>query len=272
MKPVSIHAARAYKYNAGLEAAMKFDSNFEDPYNISTRRGDELWIPRGLRPTEIPLKNEMTRGWEVKFQNNFRPIHVEQSSIYQRGVELLRMGAGFVLNAPTGYGKTIMGCAYAAAMQRRTLVIVTKDDLIKQWRTSAKLILGISDKQMGVWRGDLVPGDEPFVVGLVQSLRLGTERYPDVDWGSFGLVLCDEVHRMAADKFSQTMWSLPGELRVGLSATTTRSDGKAHVFKAHIGSVTLVAKQETLLPTVVLKRTGWKVPEVYWYGKKQKLP
>lgn len=77
---------------------------------------------------------------------------------------------------------------------------------------------------------------------------------------------------MGADQFSQCMWWLPGRLRVGLSATPTRRDGKDDVFVGHIGPVAIQAKSETAVPDVVMRWSNWKVPMVNWYGRYQKVP
>lgn len=67
-------------------------------------------------------------------------------------------------------------------------------------------------------------------------------------------------HRMSAQQFSQTLKHLPSKLRLGLSATPHRKDRKDLLFRAHVGEVLVTATQETLIPKVLLKRTGWKVP------------
>jgi superfamily II DNA or RNA helicase len=90
----------------------------------------------------------------------------------------------------------------------------------------------------------------------------GPTRYPAVDYESFGLVVCDEVHRMGAEQFSQAMWWFPAKLRLGLSATPYRKDGREQVFFGHIGPVALQAHQETLVPRVVIRRSDWQVPRV----------
>jgi superfamily II DNA or RNA helicase len=131
----------------------------------------------------------------------------------------------------------------------------------------------LTEEEIGIWRADDGFGPQhKLVIGLVQSVMKGPERYPTLRFEDFGLVVCDEVHRMGAEHFSQAMWWLPAKLRLGLSATPVRKDGKDIVFLGHIGPVKVVAEQETLIPSIFVRKTSWKVPLVTRYGRYTKLP
>ncbi len=209
----------------------------------------------------------------MAYDHRFTPRTPEQARVSERGRQMLLDGRSFILRAPTGWGKTVVGCSLISAPQRRTLVITTKEDIIKQWVDAAIKVLGLARDDVGLWCGDSVPrDDQPLVVGLVQSIMKGPERYPGVDYASFGLVVCDEVHRMGAEHFSQAMWWFPGRLRLGLSATPYRKDGREQVFLGHIGQVELTATQQTLVPRVVVRSSDWRVPRVVRDGKLIRLP
>jgi len=79
-------------------------------------------------------------------------------------------------------------------------------------------------------------------------------------------------HRMGAEHFSQAMWWFPAKLRLGLSATPYRRDGRDQVFLGHIGEVQLTARQETMIPRIVIRHSDFKVPRVYRNGSYIKLP
>lgn len=262
-EPMYVHGGAAYRYSEALAERYTFESRFGESYPLYLHHAvdNTLWLPRNMCPgTE---EDHRTLGEEVPYQYNFTPRNPEQDQIVRDAVALLKDWENFIVQAPTGWGKTYVGCAIAGLMKRKTLVITTKEDIVDQWLAAAKNVLGLSDDQVGVWRGDQEPAPEHiFIVGLVQSLMKGPERYPDFPYASVGFVICDEVHRMAADQFSQSMWWFPAALRMGLSATPYRKDGKEQVFTGHIGPVRLAAQQETMIPKVIVVRSQWKVPLV----------
>jgi superfamily II DNA or RNA helicase len=97
------------------------------------------------------------------------------------------------------------------------------------------------------------------VLGMVQSLAK-PNRYPPEVFADFGLVVFDECHRLGAREFSKACWVLPAKLRLGLSATPTRSDGCEAVFLAHLGPVAVVADQTPMKAKVLRYRTKWRQP------------
>jgi superfamily II DNA or RNA helicase len=171
------------------------------------------------------------------------------------------MGVSHIVQAATGFGKTYCAMSIIAQMGLRTAVATTKEDIIEQWVVAAKEVLNLSAEEIGVWRGDQVPSPRhKIVIGLVQSMSKGYARYGQPAYSGFPLVICDEVHRMGAEQFSQMMWYFNGPHRLGLSATPYRKDGRDVVFRAHIGEIKVVGKVETLIPKILTKQTGWRVP------------
>lgn len=57
---------------------------------------------------------------------------------------------------------------------------------------------------------------------------------------------------MGADKFGQAAWQFPAKLRLGLSATPYRRDGKGVVFKSHIGQVLVKTEAIPLIPKILV--------------------
>ena len=67
-------------------------------------------------------------------------------------------------------------------------------------------------------------------------------------------------HRMSADTFSQTMFKFNSKLRLGLSATPSRPDGKSFIFRSHMGEVLSYSDHIQVSPRVLVVRTEWKLP------------
>jgi superfamily II DNA or RNA helicase len=261
--PLYVSAGAAYPYSVALEERASMESRYGETFQLGRRNlaDNTLWLPRALCPTA--REDRRSDGEVVKYDHKFIPRNDEQGRVSVEGRRLLQAGHSFILQAPTGWGKTVVGCSLIAAPQRVTAVITTKEDILKQWSDAAKMVLGLSEDEICLWHGDNYPtASHKIAIALVQSVMKGPERYPEVDFDRFGLLVCDEVHRMGADQFSQSMWWFNAKLRLGLSATPYRKDGKERVFFGHIGPVEVTATQETLVPRIIVRTSDWKVPRV----------
>lgn len=126
-----------------------------------------------------------------------------------------------LLVAPTGAGKTIMFAAItsgAVARGRRVLILVHRRELIRQ--ASAKLAaVGVAH---GIIAAAFQPSDHSVQVASVQTLarRLGHQAWqPD-------LVVIDEAHHAVAGSWSRILDHWPDALRLGVTATPVRRDGR----------------------------------------------
>src|SRR6188508_2326105 len=137
--PVRVHGAAVYPYSVGLEQRCQRLSRFDEAFSLCLHKGHELWLPRRMVPDGGT--DQRSTGQTYVYENNFRPRSLDQQrvagAIRQRLTSAL-WDPSFILQAPTGYGKTIMGCFAASVMNRRTLVITTKEDIVEQWRVSAQ--------------------------------------------------------------------------------------------------------------------------------------
>jgi superfamily II DNA or RNA helicase len=256
-------AAHVVTANPKLEEAFTFQGTYEDtPTQVfkKTADGKLLHIPRGVE-CQIDL-DARDPGVAINFNTTlFKPQKPEQDRVILESVALLQQDRQFIVSAPTGWGKTYVGSQIIGLMGRRACVVTTKQDIVGQWVDALKATLGLQDEEIGIWAGDQVPDPKhKVVVGLVQSLMKGVDRYGADAYAGFGLILCDEVHRMGAEGFSQTMWHFPAQYRIGMSATPFRKDGKDKVFEWHIGKVLVEATMEVLIPKVLYHHSNWKIP------------
>jgi superfamily II DNA or RNA helicase len=121
----------------------------------------------------------------------------------------------------TGGGKTIVFAAITAGAVergRRVLILVHRRELIRQ--ASAKLAwAGVAH---GIIAAGFEPSDHPVQVASVQTLarRLKLQTWqPD-------LIVVDEAHHAVAGTWSQILDHWPHALRLGVTATPVRRDGR----------------------------------------------
>lgn len=259
---LSIGAAGVYPYSdALLELGSKM-SRFGDPYNMFrvSGAGDDrrILVPRMMVP--LYVKDTRADGLEVSFSSHFTPRNTEQSRVIDEATQLLLDGDNFVVECPTGFGKTACAMQIIANLGLKTLVVVTKEDIRDQWYDAAVKFLRLPASKIGFIQGDRfeIQG-RSLVIAMVQSLAKES-RYPLGPLREFGLAIWDECHRIGADYFSQSCFRVPAKLRMGLSATPDRKDGREGVIRAHIGPVRVSSEAAPMTPRVVTRKSPWKVP------------
>jgi hypothetical protein len=138
---------------------------------------------------------------------------------------------GGVLCLPTGFGKTTTALHVAHALGVKTAVLVHKGFLADQWAERVAQVLPRA-------RVSRVQGPErdfsgDVVVVMIQTL---VSRQYDLSNEGIGLLIVDEVHHIAAEAFSNTMFLTAGiPRRLGLSATPVRKDGLTRVLHWFFG-------------------------------------
>ncbi len=129
--------------------------------------------------------------------------------------------------AATGLGKTIVFCALAQQRGRRTLVLVHRDELVRQ--AVAKMREVWPGVDVGVVKAKENEVHADVVVASVQTLSRAT-RLAQLT-GAFDLVIVDEAHHTAADTYRRILDAVGagtdnGPLLLGVTATPDRGDGK----------------------------------------------
>jgi superfamily II DNA or RNA helicase len=187
-------------------------------------------------------------------------------SIQERAIvrvsDALTAGAQAVLlQAVTGYGKTLTACAIAKrAMQRknRVLFLAHQDILIRQM--SNKL------KEFGVPHGIVMAGYTPnphahVQVASVQTMmrRIKKFRY------EFELVIIDECHRSVSAGYREVLAAIDGARILGITGTPQRLDGRG--LGVHAGGV-----YDTLIITESAQEMidlGYLVRPTYYASEKR---
>lgn len=140
---------------------------------------------------------------------------------------------GGILVLPCGYGKTVCALHIALKMKRRTLVLVHKAFLVEQWKERAQTF--IPGCSVGKIQQNIINADADVVIGMVQSLS--KREYDSSIMSSFGTVIIDESHHMAAPILHKALRQIPAKYIVSLSATPDRRDGLTCLLYWSMGSI-----------------------------------
>lgn len=166
----------------------------------------------------------------------------------------VRGGSGVIV-LPCGAGKTIVGIAAIALLQKSTLVLTTGITSVKQWHREIVDKTDISPELIGEYTGEtkLIA---PITLATYQIVTHRASKQDDFphfeifnqrDWG---LIIYDEVHLLPAPVFRVTA-DIQARRRLGLTATLVREDGReGDVF-------TLIGPKKYDVPWRVLEAKGW---------------
>lgn len=260
-QPIRTGAMSVYPYAPWLESLYTFQSAFDEKVCGAVRAGNVLLVPRESVPYAPPEADFRAYSEAPNpLAITFTPRNDEQALLAEQSLGLLQQGRSHIFEAPTGWGKTVVGGAIAARLGQPTLIVVTKEDLLHQWRDSLTNVLGISPILIGEVQQDTCDWEgKQFVLGMVQSLII-PDRYPKALYRYFGLQILDEVHQMAADCFVRSCQMVSAKLRLGFSATPNRRDGKTQLLRWHIGQTLVRGTILQATPKVLVRQTGWKIP------------
>jgi DNA excision repair protein ERCC-3 len=186
------------------------------------------------------------------------PFHVrdyqrEASEVFYAGGDA-RGGSGVIV-LPCGAGKTVVGIAAMALMQRSTLVLTTGITAVKQWHREILDKTDLTGDQIAEYTGE-VKDIGPVTLATYQILthrNEKTDEYPHFkifDQRDWGLIIYDEVHLLPAPVFRVTA-HIQARRRLGLTATLIREDGReGDVF-------TLIGPKKYDVPWRELESRGW---------------
>lgn len=141
-----------------------------------------------------------------------------------------------VIVMPTGAGKTEVALAIMAAARVATLVVAPVRDLMHQWH---RRILRAFGCDAGIV-GDSLFNPQPVTVTTYDSAYA---RMPELG-DRFGLVIFDEAHHLPGRCYREAALFCVAPLRLGLTATPDRSDGR-HVDLDHLIGPTVYRQEIT---------------------------
>lgn len=155
-------------------------------------------------------------------------------------LDSLRTRGGAILCLPTGEGKTACALYIAAALRVKTIVVVHKQFLADQWIDRIRAFLpGTSTSK--IQGQSMIDTSGDIVVAMVQTLV--SRDFPKETFESFDLLIFDECHHVAAEKFGRCMRFLQCPYTLGLSATPHRKDGLDALLHWTLGPI---AHQKTM--------------------------
>ena len=139
----------------------------------------------------------------------------------------------FVLGDFTVTHNTVMGLKIISVLRKKTLILVHKEFLMNQW--IERIMEFLPGARVGKIQAQVMDiENKDIVIGMIQTLY--DKEYPGNTFGSFGLTIIDEVHRIGSEQFSKTLTKIVTPYMLGISATVDRKDKLTKVLYMFIGN------------------------------------
>jgi superfamily II DNA or RNA helicase len=189
-------------------------------------------LPRCYRGLNATVVDELSDGEprDLTFAGSLNEMQV--CAFDKSCTALRRAPHACILTLPCGFGKTVVALSIAAALGRKTLVVVHKENLLEQWRERIKTFLpGARTGVIQQSRSEFKDVD----VSLAMLQTVCARELPPDCLDSFGTVVLDEAHHLAAPYFSQLFFRLRCRHILGLTATPKRKDGCTDILHLFMG-------------------------------------
>ena len=145
---------------------------------------------------------------------------------------LMRSPYACILTLPCGFGKTVVALSVIQEVGKKALIVVHKENLLQQWCDRIQTFL--PGAKVGVIQQKREEThDVDICVSMLQTICL--REIDPLRFESFGLVVLDEAHHLAAPFFSRLWFKLPCKKILGLTATPKRKDGCTNILHLFMG-------------------------------------
>ena len=209
-------------------------TKYIQPYTVM---GDiDVSLPFAYAARVLKLKRPSRKTFpstNVEFRGTLRP---EQKELRKEAVQCLNKRGSVIVSAYCGFGKTICAVHMAAGIGFRTLVIVNKIVLMKQWEDSIVKFCPTAVVQRLTAKTKKKPAD--FYIMNAQNVeKKGKTFFSDV-----GLVIVDEAHMIMAETLSRSLQYVFPRYLIGLTATPYRPDGLNILLQLYFGRHKIIRK------------------------------
>ncbi len=258
----------------GMKRALEFEISERDNMTI-LRLWEEaehhLIVPRAMwSPSDLPfecvdvrprtyVKTKVRSRIKLDHRPNPTTKKLEPTgeNTQRDAIAALLASNGGTLQLGCGKGKTPTALELAARLQVPTLIIVDNTHLFEQWKEAIANFLDVPGG-VGFIKGDVRQWKKSIVLATYQTLANWAATMPEEVRRWFGLIVWDEGHHMNAPTFSRSAPLFYG-MRISLTATPERPDGKHVICEHHVGGVIFKDVTQRKPPKVCFRWTGFEL-------------
>ena len=205
------------------------------PFPVYRESKSKLYVPRfyGMEVYGEPDDNILEDGKTInlKFKGELRP---KQKPVVEKYMKHIKTNYSGLLALHTGFGKTCLALNIISRIGLKTIIIVHKEFLLRQWIERIEQFL--PDAKVGRIQAKTIDTeDKDIVICMLQSLSM--KEYNKELFKGYGLTIVDECHHISAEVFSRAFFKVITKYTLGLSATIKRKDGLTKIIKWFLGDI-----------------------------------
>jgi superfamily II DNA or RNA helicase len=219
-----------------------------------TIRNDIIHLPFAYAKNILKIsrpKREDFPSIKLSFNGKLRP---EQEKVRKEALEKLSKKGSILISGYPGFGKTITAINISLVIGFKTLIIVNKIVLIKQWKESILKFCPEANIQKLTSKSKKDEKSHFFIINAQNVEKLPKDFFKDV-----GSVIVDEAHMIMAETLSKSLQYVSPRYLLGLTATPYRPDGLDILLQLYFGKYKII--RELVRDHTVYKiNTGFKPP------------
>jgi superfamily II DNA or RNA helicase len=215
------------KYNANAP------SRYIYPYELLE---DDVYMPFAYGYSELklvrPPRNQFSK-MNVQFEGVLRP---QQKIVRKEALSLLNKKGSVMISCYTGFGKTIGAIKLTCDIGFKTLIIVNKIVLMKQWELAILKFCPIARVQRLTTKSKITECDF-YIMNAINVVKMGRTFFKDI-----GCLVVDESHLIMAETLSRSLQFVSPRYLIGLTATPYRPDGLDILLELYFGKHKIIRK------------------------------
>lgn len=206
---------------------------------------DHIAVPRGLREEiasliasaggELAVDDELSDHGAIDAR--FTGTLSEPQSVAVKAMSAHDTG---VLQALTGFGKTVVACALIEHHRRKTAIVVNRADLVAQWTERLGQFLQLPGSAVGTFGAG--KDRRGFTVDVIMLQSLARRDAAEGLLDDYGLVIVDECHCVGAPAAEAVINAAKVGRWIGLSATPFRADSMDPLITMLLGPIRHIAE------------------------------
>jgi superfamily II DNA or RNA helicase len=190
---------------------------------------NDIYLPFNYACNNLNFKRPDRKSYPSMNVNFEGELREEQIIVKKEALEKLSTKGCTILSLYTGFGKTILAINLSCNIKLKTLIIVNKLVLIKQWEESILKFCPTALIQKLTAKSKIQDADF-YIMNAMNVEKMGRKFYQ-----SIGNVICDEAHLLVAEILSKSLQYLTPRYLIALSATPYRLDGLNKLLDLYFG-------------------------------------
>lgn len=198
---------------------------------------DDIYLPFSYAVNALKLKRPSRDAYpsmNVKFEGTLRD---EQVVLKKESLDLLTKNGSVIISAFVGFGKTACAISLACSIRLKTLILVNKIVLIKQWEEALLKFCPESKVQKLTTKSKFDDSCDFYIMNTINVSKMGLHYFSKI-----GLIIGDEIHLLMAEGLSKAFQVVFPRYAIALSATPYRIDDFSGLIGLFFGQQQIIRK------------------------------